>query len=125
MIPNQIAWWIIGLLGKYLLLYFHGEANNGILAVASKFPSLITTMNSIFFKAWNENIIREFSSKDRDDYFSKGFETFLIFIFSSASCLLPIIKIYSTLTITGQFIHAWKYVPILIVGTLFNSLSAF
>lgn len=125
LIPNQISWWIIGLLGKYILLYFHGSSDNGILAVASKFPGLLTTINSIFFLAWTENVIREFDSEDRDEYYSNGFAIYSKFTFSSATCLLPLVKIYNITTISGQFIDAWKYVPILILGTLFNSLAAF
>ncbi|NLJ96177.1 MAG: lipopolysaccharide biosynthesis protein [Clostridiales bacterium] len=125
LIPNQISWWIIGLLGKYILLYFHGSSDNGILAVASKFPGLLTTINSIFFLAWTENVIREFESEDRDEYYSKGFQLFSKFTFCSAACLLPVIKIYNMTTITGEFVDAWKYVPVLIIGTSFNSLAAF
>ncbi len=125
LIPNQISWWIIGLLGKYILLYFHGSSDNGILAVASKFPGLLTTISSIFFLSWTENIIKEFESDDIDEYYSKGFQLFSKFTFCSAACLLPVIKIYNMTTITGQFAGAWRYVPILIVGTIFNSLAAF
>lgn len=125
LIPNQIAWWIIGLLGKYILMYYHGTADNGILAVANKFPNLLMVINSIFLKAWTENIIQEFTSKDRDQYFSTGFETFTVFTFSLTAWLLPIIKIYNVLTITGEFVDAWKYIPVLIIGSSFNSLATF
>lgn len=125
LIPNQICWWIIGLLGKYILLYFSGSSDNGLLAVASKFPSLLTTISSIFFLAWTENIIREFNSSDRDEYFSKAFNLFFIFSISSAACLLPIIKLYNMKTISGDFSIAWVYVPILYIGALFNGFSSF
>lgn len=125
LIPNQISWWVIGLLGKYILLYYHGTDDNGVLAVASKFPGLLTMINSIFFMAWTENAIREFKSIDRDEFYSKGFALFSSFTFTSAACLLPVIKIYNVLTITGEFANAWRYVPILIIGTSFNSLAAF
>ncbi len=125
LIPNQICWWVIGLMGKYILLYFQGSSENGVLAVASKFPALVTTISSIFFLAWTENIIREFDSDDRDIYFTKGFKLFMKFNFSATACLLPLIKIYNIMTISGEFADSWKYIPLLIVGTLFNSLAAF
>ncbi|NFL87193.1 hypothetical protein FDB24_14225 [Clostridium botulinum] len=125
LIPNQICWWIIGLMGKYILLYFHGSSENGVLAVATKFPGLITTISSIFFLAWTENVIREFESEDRNEYFIKGFELFIKFNFTAAACLLPLIKIYNTTTISGEFTNSWKYIPIFIVGALFNSLATF
>lgn len=125
LIPNQICWWIIGLLGKYILLYFSGSGDNGILAVASKFPGLLTTVSSIFFLAWTENIIREFNSNDRDEYFSNSFKVFFTFSICAAACLLPVIKIYNLTTLGEAFIEAWIYVPILYIGALFNGFSSF
>lgn len=125
LIPNQIAWWVIGLLAKYILLYYHGVADNGILAVANKFPNLIAIVNAIFLKAWTENIIKEYNSEDRDEFFSLGLMRFTIFTVSIAACLLPVIKIYNVLTIRGDFENAWKFVPILILGSSFNSLATF
>lgn len=125
LIPNQICWWVIGLLGKYILLYYSGSGDNGILAVASKFPALLTTINSIFFLAWTENIIKEFDAEDRDEYFSKSFVNFFIFSISAAACLLPVIRVYNAMTISGEFIEAWRYVPILYLGAVFNGFSSF
>lgn len=125
LIPNQICWWVISLFGKYILIYFSNERNNGILAVATKFPGLLTTINSIFFLAWTENIIDEFKSKDRDEYFSDSFQRFIIFTFTIAACLLPIIKIYNFLTISGQFLNSWKYIVVLYIGAIFNGFSSF
>jgi len=125
LIPNQISWWIMGLIGKYILIYFHSPSDNGILAVASKFPGLLTTIYTISFLAWTENAIREFESDNRDEYYSKGFLLFSKFTLCSAACLLPVIKVYYIITITGQFADSWKYVPILIIGTLLNSFAAF
>ncbi|MGL4850142.1 MAG: lipopolysaccharide biosynthesis protein [Clostridium sp.] len=125
LIPNQICWWIIGVLGKYILLYFSGTADNGILAVSSKFPSLLTTISSIFFLAWTENIIKEFKAVDRDEYFSNSFNTFFIFSLTVATCLLPIIKIYNVSMVKAEFIEAWLYIPVLFIGALFNGFSSF
>lgn len=125
LIPNQICWWIIGLLGKYILVYFQGSADNGILAVASKFPGLLTTISSIFFLAWTENIIEEYNSEDRDEYFSKAFTLFFIFSLCATACLLPVIKIYNILTIGSEYKNAWIYVPILFIGALFNGFASF
>lgn len=125
LIPNQIAWWVIGLLGKYILIYFHDISDNGILAVANKFPNIIVIINGIFLKAWAENVIIEYTSKDRDEFFSMGLTRFTIFTISMAACLLPFVKIYNLLTIKGDFENAWTYVPVLILGSSFNTLAAF
>ncbi|MCB2287712.1 polysaccharide biosynthesis C-terminal domain-containing protein [Clostridium algidicarnis] len=112
-------------MGKYILLYFQGSSKNEVLALPSKFPALVTIIAAIIFLAWTENIIREFDSDDRDIYFTKVFKLFMKFNFSATACLLPLIKIYNIITISGEFVDLWKYIPLLIVGTLFSSLAAF
>lgn len=125
LIPNQICWWMIGLLGRYILLYFSGTSDNGILAVSTKFPTLLTTINSIFLLAWTENIIKEFNSKDRDEYFCNSFSVFCKYSIVATCCLLPIIKIYNMSTIPNNFGEPWLYIPILYIGALFNGFSSF
>lgn len=125
LVPNQICWWVTDLLGKYMLSYFHGHGNTGVLAVASKFSGLLTGVTSIFFLAWTESIIGEFDSADRDKFFSQCFENFLLAVCGFVSCLMPIIRIYSDLTITGEFVEARLYTPILLLAALLNALAAF
>lgn len=125
LIPNQISWWVINLSGKYILIFFSSTSQIGILAVASKFPTLLTIVNSIFFLAWTENLIQESNSEDLSEYFSKAFKIFMLFSFSVVACLLPVIKIYNVMTISGDFSEAWKYVPALFIATLFNGFATF
>jgi O-antigen/teichoic acid export membrane protein len=125
LIPTQIAWWVIGLLGKYILISFHDASDNGILAVTYKFPNLIILINSIFLKAWIENVITEFEAEDRDEFFNRGLTSFTVFTVSMTACLLPAIKIYNLLTIGGEYKDAWIFVPLLMIGSSFNSLATF
>lgn len=79
-------------------------------------------------QAWTENIIKEYNSEDRDEFFSSGLTRFTTYTISTAACLLPIIKIikiYNVLTIRGDFENEWKFVPVLILGSSFNSLAIF
>lgn len=125
LIPNQIAWWVIGLFGKYILTYNFGISYNGILAVASRFPNLITIISTIFLQAWTENIIKEYFSDDRDEFFSTSLTRFTILMVTVTACILPVIRIYTSYAIKGDFFESWLYIPILMIGSLFNAFSAF
>jgi O-antigen/teichoic acid export membrane protein len=125
LIPNQICWWFTGALGKYVLLYFYGVNSNGILALASKFPNLISTVNSIFLLAWVENSIHKFLTNDKEKYFSQMFSFFTSAEFAVIILLLPLTKIYYVLTISDKFQDAWIYIPYLYIGALFNGLASF
>lgn len=125
LIPNQICWWAIQILGKYFLAYFGGSQMNGIYAISEKFPSLFSTISSIFFLAWTENLIYEYDSNDRDDYCTTSFNNMVMIFILLIAGLLPCVKLYNVLTISGDYSSAWLYVPPLLIGTLFNSFATY
>lgn len=125
LIPNQICWWGIQILGKYFLAYYGGTEMNGIYAISEKFPSLFSTISSIFFLAWTENLIYEYDSNDRDSYCSLSFNNMVIVFTLLIAGLLPCVKLYNVLTIRGDYSNSWLYVPPLLIGTLFNSFSTY
>ena len=124
LIPNQICWWANSAFCKYVLVYFWGSSDNGVFAFASKFPNLIMTVNSIFLLAFVENLIIEYKSPERSEFFSKWFRLFSISQILLVAMLLPITKIYNILTISSTYSTASLYIPILYVSSLFSSLSA-
>ena len=125
LVPNQISWWINGVIGKYIVNFFIGTSANGILAVATKFPNLLSTITQIYFLAWIENSIYEYKSKDRDEYFSKNLNGLIEFLLFSMSGILIVVKIYFLYTIGEKYNQALKIVPILFLAMLFNSISTF
>ena len=125
LVPNQICWWFNGAVGKYIINFFIGTSANGVLAVATKFPALISTITLIYFLAWAENSIYEFKSKDRDEYFSKNLNGLIEFLLFSIGGVLIVIKIYFHYTINGKYLEAFYIIPILLVAVLFNSIATF
>lgn len=125
LIPNQICWWAIQLVGKYFLVFYGLSELNGIYAIAEKFPALFTTISGIFFLAWTENLIYEYHTSDRDTYCSQLYNKLILNYVCLASLLLPLIKIYNTFAVRGEFNEGWKLIPILMLGVLFNSFATF
>lgn len=125
LIPNQICWWFNGIVGKYIVNFFIGGVANGILAVATKFPNLVSTIMQIYFLAWTENSIYEYNSKDKEKYFSKNLNGLLTFLLFCISGLLLLIKIYFNVAIDDEYYSALYLIPILLFAMLFNSIATF
>lgn len=125
LIPNQICWWFNGLLGKYVVLHYLGEFANGLLAVATKFPNLLSTITSIYFLAWTENSIIEFDAEDRDTYYSNNLSNLIEFLLYVAAPLIVVIKLYFELMLSNEYKSAFTLVPVLIIGMVFNSIATF
>lgn len=77
LIPNAFAWWFTNNVARFAILYFVGTAGNGIYAVATKIPALITVFFSIFSQAWQISAVNEFNSEDKSKYYSEVFNNLI------------------------------------------------
>ncbi len=125
LLPNTLGWWIMNVSDRYILNYYKGMDANGIYAVANKFPSIIFLINSIFYLAWQESSISEYNSTDRDKFYSKMFNQFMIFQFTVTFILLTFTRLLMSYLVNSNFSLAWKYVPFLYFGALFSAFSSF
>ena len=125
LIPNALMWWIMGFSDRYMITYFIGLSANGIYAVANKIPSILNMVNSIFFQAWQMSAIEEFESKDKSKFYSNVFNMFSVTMLVSTSILLVLLKLVLEIFVADNYFEAWKYVPFLLLGTVFSSFSGF
>ena len=52
LVPNGISWWLINASDRTIISAFMGTAANGIYAVATKFPSIVSSFMGIFVMSW-------------------------------------------------------------------------
>lgn len=125
LMPNSIMWWIINASSRYFILIFVGTTFNGLFAVASKIPSVLSIFNSIFFKAWQLSAIEEYESSNKVAFFSNIFNYYQQFLFVTLGFILLVLKFLFEFAIGSEFYNAWEYVPFLLVAVLFSSFSSF
>lgn len=125
LIPNAIGIWMLSSIGRFILLYYYGTAEVGILTFTLKFPYLLSMVNSIFFMAWQTSSISEYNSIDRDKFASDIFKQFSGLLLSAIIILLPIIKILIFTIVSDSYKKAWIYVPLFIGGIFFNAYTQF
>src|SRR5690625_4375711 len=124
-IPGAASWWIMTMSDRYFITAFLGIEYNGIYAVANKIPALLLMINSVFFLAWKDSAIIEFSAKDKNDYYSKVFQYFFRLMATSVIMLTLITKPILWFAISADFYSSWKYIGILLVAALFNACALF
>lgn len=125
LIANSIAWWVNNASDRYILTLICGVAVNGVYSVAYKVPTILTTFQSIFYNAWSISAIAEFDDKDRDGFIGNNYSLYsFVSIIVCAGLILINIPV-AKLLYSGEFFEAWKCVPFLLVGTVFNGISQF
>lgn len=125
LIPNTLMWWIMNASNRYFLLFFVGATSVGLFSVASKIPSLLSILNSVFFQAWQLSAIEEFNSKNKSYYYSQVFNHLSMVMFIGTSIILVILKYAMSILVSPEFYTAWEFVPFMLLGVVFASFSGF
>lgn len=125
LIPTTVCWWVVDASDRYIILFNLGSEYNGIYAMATKFPTLITALTSIFYLAWQESAIKEYSSHNRDLFFTTVFKKYHCLLLSACLCCIPVIKVLITMFMSVEYSTAWMYTGPLFLSTAYMSLSAF
>lgn len=123
-IPNSMMWWIINSSDKLMVSYMKDEGENGLLTVAYKIPSLLTTFSFILMQAWKYSAINEKDSKDKEEFNNKILYLFFRTVVLLSAGLLVfndiITKIYSQEYYESRFASSF-----LLFGNAFLAIATF
>ncbi len=123
LIPNTIMWWLINGINRPIMEVNLGLDAVGVYAVASKIPAILSMLFIIFSNAWTITMLEEFGKPDFNLFFNRTVKL-LFFVMSIGAVLLIISsKLLISVFASNEFYDAWRYVPVLTIGVLFQSMS--
>jgi len=125
LIPNTLSWWAIGSLNSYIVIAFLGIEYNGILAIASKFPNLLTMATSVFQLSWQEAAISESENKNNSIFYSNVFNNYCKIIFLLSIIVLFFSKVFINIMLGQEYSSSWLYIPPLLYAVVYSTLSSF
>ncbi len=125
LVLNNVSWWAIHSANKIIVELVLGASVLGIYTVATKIPSLINVLISIFQQSWGISSVKEIESSNDSKFYSNIFNTFSFVAFSMSIGLILIIKPLMTVYVGESFVEAWKYIPILLASATFSAISSY
>jgi len=125
LIPNNISWWMINASDRYVINIFLGSAANGIYAISYKFANVIQVVTSLIYLAWQEISLEEYNSKDKDQFYSKFFDSYMKLLMCFVLIAICCTKVVTVVFLNREYLNAWKYVAWLYMGTVYGALAAF
>ena len=125
LILNNVSWWAIYSANKVIVELALGASVLGIYTVATKLPSLINVVISIFQQSWGISTVKEIESSNDTKFYSNIFGAFSFIAFAMSFGLILIIKPLMSVYVGDDFFIAWKYVPLLLAGATFSAISSF
>ena len=124
LIPTATMWWALSVSDRYFLLYYHGEAANGIYAAAAKLPALLTFATGLFLEAWHFTAIRE-GEEGRQRLFERIYGALLPMLVLFVAFLILFARPLVGVLFAADFASAALFVPFLAISALFSALSSF
>ena len=124
-IPTTMMWLITSVSDRYIVRAFCGIDETGLYAAAYKIPTRLTLVCTVFIEAWQFSAVKDATEEERSGFFSAVFKSYQGFIFVAASLLIGGSKIFTDILLADSYYESWRYVPILVVATLFSSLVSF
>lgn len=124
LIPNMIGWWINNLSDRYIIKYLMGIEANGIYAVATKFPSIISIFSTILISSWMITALQNDSKKNTDLFRAMSL------IFSSAMVIISLFVIlvlpflFSIYIQSEAYASAQQYIPMLLLAGVLSAISS-
>ena len=125
LIPASIAWWVTNVSDRYLVAYFCGDTVNGIYDISYKLPSIINVFATIFLEAWQISAVKESGAGHTNRFFGNVFKAYQSVVFIGGAGIILLCKPLISLLAAESYFEAWRFVPVLIMATIFACFSTF
>lgn len=125
LILNNVSWWLVNLSDRLIIIHFLGEADNGIMSMAHKFPSVLSLLFGVFLQAMQ---LFAYSSNDLLQY-KKSSEEIIKYLILFMALLVMIlntfIELFTKLFLPFEYYDSYRYVGLLSIGIVFYCLSTY
>lgn len=122
---NQGSYWINTQACTLIISLFLGKSAVGIYSAPSKLTSLIGMVVLVFNYAWQEFTFSISRSEEREKQYNEALDQFIRFISCGMLLLIPITSVFFTWIIGPKYADGKDLVPLLYLGTCFDSLASF
>lgn len=123
MIPNSLLWWVIASFNRVTMEAYIGVYYLGLYAIASKLPSILTSLINPITNAWKLSVVQDYKKNDFSDYYSKVSQ-FLIMTVSMMVLLIGLLSELIIIIVSDEDFHqSWIYSPILLISIIFVFLD--
>ena len=122
-IPTAFMWWAVMSLNRPFLSHCASLSSVGIFAAAQKVPSVVFMCWGVLGNAWQISVLEEWHSEDFISYFKKILSAFTVVV--SFLCFVGTVlsPIYMRYFVGKDFYQAYKYVPLLLLGSVLSVLG--
>ena len=125
LVPNLLAWWLNSASDRMFILLFIGASANGIYAMASKIPNILSTLMTIFLQSWQISVVEEYDSEHGKRFITNVFQVFTTAVFVIAIGILTFLKPIFQLLVSPAYFIGWQVAPFLLLSIIYSNAASF
>lgn len=123
LIPNSIAWWVIGASDRTVVLMFMGASFNGLLAISHKFSTVYSAIFQIFNLSWTESVSLHIYDEDRNEFFSDIINKSLMLFGCLCAGIIACMPFVFKVLVNPQYADAYYQIPLFMIGAFMNAVQ--
>lgn len=93
--------------------------------LAYKIPTILSTLQTIFYNAWSVSAITEFDKDEEDGFIGNIYFLYACMSTIGCSVVLLLNKVLAKMMYANDFYEAWICVSFLLLGVIFNGIALF
>lgn len=125
LVPASMFWWVTNASDRFFISFMVGPEANGLYAAAYKVPSIVALFSTIFTEAWQLSAVTDGQDAEKHQFFSRIFSAVMAVSFLAGGGLIYICRFIMRFLVAPSYFEAWRYIPFLIMATVFSCLVAF
>lgn len=122
LVPNELSWTVMHSSDRWIISYFMGVAQNGLIAVASKFSLIYTTFFSIFNKSWTEQVVLHYKEEGGAEYVNEMFGKMTVLFATLAAGIISCMPFVFKFLVADQFKKSYALIPLYLCAVFFNAI---
>lgn len=120
LVINVLITFITGFLNRPFMEHYQSLDNVGMYSVASKFPTIISSMIPVFCLALQISVMEEFGKDGYKKFYNNIFRLTTAVLMVGSILLIPLGKYLIWLFASREYEDAWIYMPILLLSSIFS-----
>ena len=121
LVPNELSWTLIHSSDRMIVSSILNVAMNGLIAVASKFSYIYTTVFSIFNTSWTEQVVLHYKDVGGKKYINNMFEKVVLFFGCLAIGIIAIMPLIFKILVNKQYKTCYGLIPFYMIAVFFNA----
>lgn len=125
LVPNQISWWALSSINRYIMLAWLGISSVGIYSATLRIPTILTVLSDIFAQAWLLSALKDYGSDESRRFIAIMYRRYWSLLILLTSIIILFSYPLVSLLLSNEFSSYWWISPYLFISVFWGALIGF